>query len=473
MLRRQPFALPVLVFVAAISPFLCAGNANAQPRRLELPADVSERPGNSSQEDSETKFFDQLRSLFGRFRDGDLDRAFESAQPIQCSALISDNGEWRPVAFFNEDRRLGDWYHSNLDEVKRELSQYIFSGSCSTDRSSIRLVTKFPVMETVRRYNSGRIPLEDIHLNTNPAVVAYFEPRSQIYTFELPYLYLDREKSAQQTVYSLIPQRLEDRPAREVTNHWECKAVRALDVTFQFLICQTWTLPSDTGARRQTRPSFGSSAYFILSDGREASTSVKLSFGNGEDKPSTDSPDTPAPPPATPSPAAPPATAPPDRPVSRTVPPVEKDSEPLSEWQIPESSSRVITLKEQEFRVIFSAQTWANKIGSPQVLLDQKMLGIDAAKPPEVDYCAWQPASAALVSRILAKEPDREVSYALNTTDGDSRSPASLNLEMKTHTGSRLGTLQCFFPRTASAAQIQFSRWVSIVGAHVSIETQR
>jgi hypothetical protein len=101
------------------------------------------------------------------------------------------------------------------------------------------------------------------------------------------------------------------------------------------------------------------------------------------------------------------------------------------------------------------------------------MLGIDAAKPPEVDYCAWQPASAALVSRILAKEPDREVSYALNTTDGDSRSPASLNLEMKTHTGSRLGTLQCFFPRTASAAQIQFSRWVSIVGAHVSIETQR
>src|SRR4030095_11608245 len=108
MRQYSSIALRALVLLAAISALLRAGNANAQPRRLELPTDSAERPGNDNAGDSETKFFDQLRSLFGRFRDGDLDRAFESAQPIQCSELISDNGEWRPVAFFNEDRRLGD-----------------------------------------------------------------------------------------------------------------------------------------------------------------------------------------------------------------------------------------------------------------------------------------------------------------------------------------------------------------------------
>src|SRR5262245_42404345 len=255
-------AIPLLV---ATLPILFASYADAQPRRLELPTSAAERPGDNNETDSASKFFDQLRTLFGRFRDGDLDRAFESAQPIQCSELISDNGEWRPVAFFNEDRRLGDWYHSTLDDVKRELSQYVFSGSCGTNQSSIKLVTKFPVMDSVSRYNAGRIPFDQIKINVNPAVVAYFEPRTQIYTFELPYLYLDRQKSAREAVYSLIAQGIEDRPAREVTNHWECKSVRARDVTFQFLICQTWTLPSDPAIRKQSRPSFGSSAYFILS----------------------------------------------------------------------------------------------------------------------------------------------------------------------------------------------------------------
>jgi len=463
--HRGSVALRILfVLFAAISPLIYATNANAQPRRLEIPENTPDRPGTVSEGDSETKFFDQLRSLFGRFRDGDLDRAFEAAQPIQCSELMSDNGEWRPVAFFNEDRRLGDWYHSNLDEVKRELSQYIFSGNCGTDRSSIRLVTKFPVAESINRYNSGRIPFDDIHQNVNPAVTAYFEPRTQIYTFELPYLYLDREKSGRggQTVYSLVAQRLDDRPAREVTNHWECKSVRARDVTFQFLICQTWTLPSDPGMRKQSRPSFGSSAYFILSDGKEASTSVKLSFGNGEEKPATPADDPPPPPP--------------DRPANQPPPPAERDVErakdpgPTGGWQLPAPSLKLITLRESEFRVIFSAQTWTSKIASPQVLLDQRLLASDAAKPASSAYCAWQPASAALASRVLGKEPDREVSYSLSAINGDGRSPSALNIEMKTLNGSRLGSLQCFFPGAGSAVEVPFSRWVDVVGAHLTIE---
>src|SRR5437667_11948938 len=50
------------------------------------------------------KFFIQLRGVFGRFRDSDLERVFDQAKPIQCSELVNDEGEWRTVAFFNENR---------------------------------------------------------------------------------------------------------------------------------------------------------------------------------------------------------------------------------------------------------------------------------------------------------------------------------------------------------------------------------
>src|SRR5437868_2571394 len=71
------------------------------------------------------KFFTQLRELFGRFRDSDLQRAFDRAQPVQCSELVNDQGEWRTVAFFNEKRDLGSWYRSNFDEVKNDLSVFV------------------------------------------------------------------------------------------------------------------------------------------------------------------------------------------------------------------------------------------------------------------------------------------------------------------------------------------------------------
>src|SRR5215475_11282815 len=91
------------------------------------------------------QFFVQLRTVFGRFRDADLQRAFEKAQPIQCSDLVNDSGEWRTVAFFNEKRELGDWYRSNFDEVKRDLAVFIFKGTCRGDHGPVQLTTKFPV----------------------------------------------------------------------------------------------------------------------------------------------------------------------------------------------------------------------------------------------------------------------------------------------------------------------------------------
>src|SRR5262249_40223485 len=105
--RLSPFVTLALVVLS-----LSSADLYAQRERQLEPAPPSEYG---------TKFFDQLRTLFGRFRDADLQRAFETAGPVPCSELISDNGEWREVAFFNEDRRLGDWFHQSLEAVKSDL----------------------------------------------------------------------------------------------------------------------------------------------------------------------------------------------------------------------------------------------------------------------------------------------------------------------------------------------------------------
>ena len=126
---------------------------------------------------------------------------------------------------------------------------------------------------------------------------------------------------------------------------------------------------------------------------------------------------------------------------------------------------------QNEFRIRFNSQTWANKIGSGQVLSDQKMSTLDAARlPTGVDYCAWRPVSAAQATRALSNEPDAEVTPTLITTDGNRSSPASVTIDLKTYTGSRIGTLQCFFVRTELADSITVGRWVSIVGGHVNLE---
>src|SRR5215831_20228452 len=106
------------------------------------------------------RFFTQLRAVFGRFRDSDLRRVFDNAQPVQCSELINEQGEWRTVAFFNEKRELGDWYRSNFEEVKNDLSVFVFKGMCRGDHGSVQLTTKFPVDESVDAYEQGRITLD-------------------------------------------------------------------------------------------------------------------------------------------------------------------------------------------------------------------------------------------------------------------------------------------------------------------------
>src|SRR5215471_5225327 len=142
--------LRALVFLAVSAVLVPATPAAAQrERQITAPANDSQPYGR--------RFFTQLRAVFGRFRDSDLQRVFDNAQPVQCSELINEQGEWRTVAFFNEKRELGDWYRRNFDEVKKDLAVYIFKGVCRGEHGPVQLTTKFPVTESIEAYNQDRI----------------------------------------------------------------------------------------------------------------------------------------------------------------------------------------------------------------------------------------------------------------------------------------------------------------------------
>jgi hypothetical protein len=191
----------------------------------DLPAAETER--------YDRRFFVQLRTVFGRFRNTDLDRAFEKAQPIQCSELVNEEAEWRTVAFFNEKRELGDWYRKSLEEVKNDPSVFVFKGVCRGEHGPVQLTTKFPVTETVEAYSQRRIGFDEIAVNTNAPVRAVFDSETQAYRFDLPYLFLVSRQD-DQSIYSLNPPELAERYryATDVINHWDCKSVTAENVTY-------------------------------------------------------------------------------------------------------------------------------------------------------------------------------------------------------------------------------------------------
>src|SRR5215470_6783850 len=262
------------------------------------------------------RFFTQLRAVFGRFRDADLQRVFDGAQPVQCSELVNEPGEWRTVAFFNEKRELGDWYRSNFEEVKRDLSVFVFKGVCRGDHGPVQLTTKFPVTESVDAYDQGRIALDEVEVNVNAPVRASYDLSTKAYTFDLPFLFLVGQQD-NQDIYSLDPPRIvgRDRYAPDVTDHWDCKSVVAENVTYQFLICRTTTMPRSRYNRNQSFSApFGASAYFILSDGKEAASSVTLSFGDGKDVP------------------------------DNSTPSIEPDSISASAWEAPDSDEKLLNI---------------------------------------------------------------------------------------------------------------------------------
>src|SRR5262249_20459124 len=131
------------------------------------------------------KFFDDLRSLFGRLQQADLDRAFQRAKSLHCSDLAGQSGEWKEVAFLNDDRKLGDWHFESIEDVRNDLTTFVFSGACSSENDSLKVATSYAVQETADKYVQGKIPLTQVVMSDNAPVTLRFDENSGAYVFEL------------------------------------------------------------------------------------------------------------------------------------------------------------------------------------------------------------------------------------------------------------------------------------------------
>jgi len=392
-------------------------------------------------------FFDQLRRIFGQFRDADLQRVFQMARPTQCSELVTDKGEWREVAFFNENRKLGDWHRSSLDEVKNDLAVYIFKGVCRGQRGPVQVITKFPVDESIRAYQERRINFREIEVNENAPVTAAVDSQTEAYTFDLPYLFRTTDKNGDR-VYTLNPARLSDRYASDVINRWECKSVIADDVTYQFLICHTTLVPRDAvSGNRGRNASFGASAYSILSDGKEASSTVRLTFG---DQPvSTGEPGG--------TPSSPSASTLHQRPTEERT------------WRPVAPQARLIDIGQREFRLRFNAEMWKGRVDRPQFIADGILANGGAAPPRNKDYCTWRPGARGGANQLLDTSNSDTVLHSLEFRK-EARSATSTVFQMESDAGLALGVLQCFFPKTQTPEEITVGMWLSTVGSNIGLE---
>jgi hypothetical protein len=174
-------------------------------------------------------------------------------------------------------------------------------------------------------------------------------------------------------VYSLNPQHFGDKYATDVTNPWECKAVSSIDITYRFLICRTSTADRKAPTRTPQRPNdFGSHAYFILSDGTEAQSTVTLRLDDSD-------------------------TPPPPAPEVRAAAP-----EPGQDgWQAPVYSLPIVDAGNKEFRIRFNPQVWTDRIASPRSCSVRELRAFKQLEPPDgADYCVWTPGASDMVRRL-------------------------------------------------------------------------
>jgi hypothetical protein len=444
--------------LACTSLLLCALSGTAQVRR-QVPAPEPEST------DFGSKFFDDLRSLFGRLQRGDLDRAFQRAQAVHCPDLVEEKGEWKQVAFLNDDRSLGDWHFDNIDEVKRDLVKFVFTGRCPNQQSPVRVATSYPVKETFERFQKGQIPISKVVISDNDAVSVIFDRPSEAYTFELPYLYIERRNSAG-NIYTLTPPTTTSQPDPTVVEEFRCKALSDAELTYRFLLCRTRVAPRDPRLERQNeRQALGNAAYYIFSDGREASSSVKLSFGDAPvDAADSHTPATPAPSPQSarvPNPARAPEREP-------AIPPAAAQRS----WQPAASQTRLVSVGQGEFRLRFKPESWTGRIGKPQLLSAQMLSDFVETSPParNREYCVWRPGMPDLAAHLLEKSAADDVVYSTEFRK-TLQSVSAVMFEMQNDTGLALGTLECFFPQNQTPADVTVARWVSIVGTHLELDT--
>ncbi len=392
----------------------------------------------SQEKDFGTKFFDDLRKLFGRLQQSELDQAFRRANAVRCSELVSQTGEWKQVAFLNDDRKLGDWHYDDIDEVKKDPTKYVFSGSCLGEQGAVKVSTSFPIQES---YRTSRVEVRN-----NGPVSVLFDSASNAYTFLLPYLYLDG-KNASGTLYTEHPPLFTSKPEPSVSEEFRCKALSDPELTYRFLLCRTRVVnrdePRQPADRRDApRQPLGNAAYQILSDGKEASSSVKLTFGAEVD------------------PNARVVAPPPPSPRAARASEAPATSDRL--WQSASAQSKLVDIGQDEFRLRFNTESWGSEMARPQIFADRST---SAATPQAKPYCEWRPDSSTSF--------DSENAVFSLGFSKNAQSIISAVFTIETFMGGRIGTLQCFFPDAQTPAELTVDRWSSIVGKHISIETRR
>jgi hypothetical protein len=372
-----------------------------------------------SRADYDARFFQVLQSVFDTVRDADLQGVFQAATPIGCSDLL---GDWRTAAFFNEDRNLERWFYKTFEEVQADLSRYIFQGRCGSETSGVQVVSRFPVRESMEAYNKGQLEFDRIAFKTNAPVEARFDSKTRVYAFELPYLYVTGRNGARNT-YSMMPPDVSAKVAEEVTNRWECKAVRNAEITYRFLLCRTTILPRDRAIRsRLEEGTRGASAYVLLTDGREARATFTLSF----------------------------------------------PTDAKSTGKSVASLSRIADLGREDFRLRFANQSWESRIASTTILAGGQFVAVESVPTIKSDYCEWRPQSPATAPMV--DESEKSIQYYLTRTDRAGTSPASFTFDARASANFRLGFLRCVFPGSDSATSIDMKRLLSVFGDHIRIE---
>jgi len=399
------------------------------------------------------KFLADLQTLFGHLETSELDKAFQRAKAIRCSDLVGRSGEWRDVGFLNDNRNIAAWHYEDIESVKTDPVRYVFSATCTSEQAPLKLSTRYPIQESFNQLRKGRIPMSRVEVRNNPPVSVIFDRTTNSYTFQLPFLY--PEGSGAETTYTLTPPTAGSRPEAGVAAEFRCKAINDADLTYRFLLCRTAFLNLNARTSKERIPNEpGSWAYYIFSDGREASSTVNLTF---EDTP-------PAPQPAAPERA-------PDRAPEREPSPPAPTIKEV--WDAVPAQSKLVDVGNDEFRLRFDPATWSGQIGKPQLIQGRTISALVAGSAPirSQDNCVWQPPSGTQADRLLANAPGLEALYTLGFQK-PAATGITVSFEIEGSVG-RIGSLQCYFRQSQTPADVTVGQWNSIVGSNIVIEARR
>jgi hypothetical protein len=148
---------------------------------------------------------------------------------------------------------------------------------------------------------------------------------------------------------------------------------------------------------------------------------------------------------------------------------------PDAVWQAPAPQTRLVEIGEGEFRLSFDSKTWTGHIRTTQSLAGKTFSEsgrTPATRNPE--YCAWRPVASAEVDRLLDSPSSTENTFLYSLSfKKDLQSVTSAIFDVDNAEGTRLGSLQCYFPQSQNPADITVARWSSIVGTTLVLEVRQ